>query len=112
MSYIEVERRDYPARKIKYRYGRIKEVPARYEVVYKHNGKEIASYDSRYDTIYINDDYADQGVKTDRKSWDEWCQKTPYEKAITCPNHEVYEYLFAMLKVDETTHLSEKMSAY
>lgn len=89
---IEVKRQDYPARTD--RAGNT--IPAHFECYYMADGKQIAHYTSRNDTLYLRTDY----IGT------EW-SKSPYERALECSHREDYKYLFAMLGADGTTKMSE-----
>ena len=113
MSVIEVIRTNYPEKTIHFKNGTEKFIPARYECKYRYEGKTIGFYDSKDDIVYLNDDYINAGLDyRDRKKWAKWCHTSPYDRAKSCPNHEAYDYLFAMLGIDETTRLSEYMDAF
>ena len=84
---IEVRRTNYPGRL--YHSGH-------YTVDYFHDRKKIAFYDSRSDTLYLRTELIGSDFK-----------RSAYERAKTCESKDVYEYLFAMLNVDETTKISE-----
>lgn len=92
--FVNVERKNYPERVGKN--GLI--IPAEYKCRYLHDGKEIAQYFSRRDVLYLRTDFIGGDFS-----------KSAYERAITCKYAEAYQYLFAMLGVDETSTISEYM---
>lgn len=92
---ITVKRVDYKA--VYDRRG--KEIkPDRYECRYYSAGKELAWYDSYEDVLYLNSRYIDRSHKKD------------FDKAVNGKYAEEYKYLFAMLKVDGTSRMSEYMA--
>ena len=93
---ITVKRTDYKSRTIHYRNGRESVIPARYECRYLHNGREIATYDSKDDVLYLKTDYIGSDFK-----------RPPYDRALTCAFKEAYSHLFQMLNVDSTSSISE-----
>ena len=92
---IEVRRKDYPAIR-----GQHRSFPARYECRYFNNGQEIAKYTSIDDTLRVRSELISHNKR-----------KSTYENAITGKYGEVYQYLFAMLKVDENSSIYEYMYA-
>ncbi len=96
---ISVQRYDHKER-VSYRgTPREKTIPAFYECYYYHGGKEIASYDSRFDTLYLKTKL----ISKDRSM-------NYYNRALAGEHKEAYAYLFNMLGVDETSTMSEYMN--
>lgn len=93
---IDVKREDYPELNFK------GVIPAHYKCIYRYNGRKIAFYNSREDCLYLNSDYIDR-----RKDGARDRSGATYTRAMNCKLAEAYEELFAMLGVDEKTHLSE-----
>ena len=100
MSKIVVKRNDYKEHIFR---GIVR--PAYYECEYFFEGRKIAFYDSRDDTLYLNSDFIDRDKegKRDRARRDE----TAYNRALSCKIAEAYKELFAMLGCDSETHFSE-----
>ena len=95
---IIVKLEKYPAREFR---GKI--TPAYHKTHYYYNSCEIAFYDSRDDTIYLNSDVidiAESGKRVIRTG-------NQYKRAISGKYREVYKYLFSMISADETSFYSE-----
>jgi len=71
-------------------------IPAFYTCEYRHNGIEIANYNSKSDIVYLNSDLLLP-----------YKRGTVYERAIGGKYKEAFEYLFNMLNIDSTTKMSE-----
>lgn len=93
---IEVKRFDYKQKVFTYKNGKQKTTPAYYECFYRFERKEIACYDSRTDTLYLNSLY----ISKDRKLKE-------YDRALAWELKSAYKYLFEMLGVDKDSKLSE-----
>ena len=95
---IEVKRTDHQeiVRRSRKTGEVIEVIPARYECSYRYNGREIAHYYSRDDTMALMTDLIGHDFK-----------KSVYERAITCKHKDAYIELFQMLGIDRTTHLTE-----
>lgn len=78
---------------------REKTIPAFYECYYYHDGKEIAWYNSKNDTLYLKT----RLISKDRSL-------NYYNRALAGDYHEAYAYLFNMLGVDETSTMTEYMN--
>jgi hypothetical protein len=97
---IEIKRYEHKERVIQYKNGLVKTIPAYYECYYYYNGIEVAWYKSKDDVLCLKTKY----IERDRT-------KSDYERALNGSYKEVYSYLFSMLGIDETSRLSEYMSA-
>ena len=93
---IQVIRKDYPARHWIDRKGRERSEPAFYNCSYRWEGKEIATYSSRDDIVYLRGDYLSHRDPT----------KTDYERALESKINEGFREFFFMLGIDEKTRLS------
>lgn len=93
---IQVKRIDHPEWTGKNRFGKTVTRPASHECIYRYEGREIARYTSRNDCLMLRTDYI--GCDFD---------KSIFERATSCEYADAYKYLFGMLGVDETSHMSE-----
>ena len=94
-GHITVKRYDYPERTRRYRNGETHTIPAFFESYYFWNGKEIAYYNSRNDTLFLST------ARLGRSREDY------FERMKKAPKPEMWADLTEFLGITENTRLSE-----